>query len=76
MIQSQLLSFPGKLRALLGALGFVVSAMGTRLSQQGLKSLPGPYLCSNYLGGVALGDCIPRGFERAQEVGEYLQQSD
>ncbi|MEG4865710.1 MULTISPECIES: hypothetical protein [Microcoleaceae] len=76
MIQSQLLSFPGKRRALLGALGFVPSAMGARLSPQGLKSLPGLYLCSNYLGGVALGDCIGRGFERAQEVGEYLQQSD
>ncbi|MEG5000295.1 hypothetical protein [Microcoleus sp. B4-D4] len=43
---------------------------------KGLKSLPGLYLCSNYLGGVALGDCVRRGFERAQEVGEYLQQSD
>ena len=35
MIQSQLLSFPGKLRALFGALGFVAPAMGARLSQQG-----------------------------------------
>ena len=35
MIQSQLLSFPGKLRALFGALGFVAPAMGATLSQQG-----------------------------------------
>ena len=50
-----------------------------RLQQidRGLKSLPGLYLCSNYVGGVALGDCVRRGFERASEVGEYLhhQQS-
>ncbi|MBE9097379.1 protoporphyrinogen oxidase, partial [Tychonema sp. LEGE 07203] len=47
-----------------------------RLQQvdRGLKSLPGLYLCSNYFGGVALGDCVRRGFERAPEVGEYLQQ--
>ncbi|PSB18925.1 protoporphyrinogen oxidase, partial [filamentous cyanobacterium Phorm 46] len=44
--------------------------------ENGLKSLPGLYLCSNYFGGVALGDCVRRGFERAQEVSEYLQQSD
>jgi oxygen-dependent protoporphyrinogen oxidase len=45
-----------------------------RLQQidRGLKSLPGLYLCSNYCGGVALGDCVRRGFERAQAVGEYL----
>jgi len=51
-----------------------------RLQQidEGLKSLPGVYLCSNYFGGVALGDCVRRGFDRAREVGEYLQnkQSD
>lgn len=40
--------------------------------ENGLKSLPGLYLCSNYLGGVALGDCVSRGFERAQFVREYL----
>ncbi len=38
----------------------------------GLKSLPGLYLCTNYFGGVALGDCVRRGFERAIQVGEYL----
>ena len=43
--------------------------------ENGLKSLPGLYLCSNYLGGVALGDCVRRGFERAQEVREYLNNS-
>jgi protoporphyrinogen/coproporphyrinogen III oxidase len=41
--------------------------------EKGLESLPGMYLCSNYLGGVALGDCVRRGFERAIEVSEYLQ---
>ena len=40
--------------------------------ENGLKSLPGLYLCSNYVGGVALGDCVRRGFERAQSVREYL----
>ncbi|MEG3859611.1 protoporphyrinogen oxidase [Microcoleus sp. herbarium12] len=46
-----------------------------RLQQidRGLKSLPGLYLCSNYVGGVALGDCVRRGFERASSVSEYLQ---
>ncbi|WP_293152211.1 MULTISPECIES: protoporphyrinogen oxidase [unclassified Microcoleus] len=45
-----------------------------RLEQidRGLKSLPGLYLCTNYFGGVALGDCVRRGFERAVQVGEYL----
>ena len=51
-----------------------------RLQQidRGLKSLPGVFLCSNYVGGVALGDCVRRGFERAPQVREYLQnkQSD
>ncbi|MEG4623527.1 protoporphyrinogen oxidase [Microcoleus sp. w1-18aA5] len=51
-----------------------------RLQQidEGLKSLPGVYLCSNYVGGVALGDCVRRGFDLAREVGDYLQkkQSD
>ena len=42
--------------------------------ENGLKSLPGLYLCSNYFGGVALGDCVRRGFERAQEVSEYLNR--
>lgn len=48
-----------------------------RLEQidRGLKSLPGVYLCSNYLGGVALGDCVRQGLERAIEVSEYLQET-
>lgn len=40
---------------------------------QGLKSLPGLYLCTNYIDGVALGDCVRRSFERATEVQAYLQ---
>lgn len=43
--------------------------------ENGLKSLPGVYLCSNYVGGVALGDCVRWGFERAIEVSEYLQET-
>jgi oxygen-dependent protoporphyrinogen oxidase len=39
----------------------------------GLKSLPGLYLCSNYIGGVALGDCVRRGLERAAEICQSLQ---
>lgn len=42
---------------------------------RGLKSLPGVYLCSNYVGGVALGDCVRLGLERAIEVSEYLQET-
>lgn len=40
-----------------------------------LKSAPGLYLCSNYMDGVALGDCVRRGRERAEEIARYLQQS-
>jgi protoporphyrinogen/coproporphyrinogen III oxidase len=43
--------------------------------ENGLKSLPGLYLCSNYVGGIALGDCVRRGFESAIEVSEYLQKN-
>jgi len=43
--------------------------------ENGLKSLPGVYLCSNYVGGIALGDCVRWGFERAIEVSEYLQET-
>ncbi|WP_341738506.1 protoporphyrinogen oxidase [Microcoleus sp. CAWBG640] len=48
-----------------------------RLQQidRGLKSLPGMYLCSNYVGGVALGDCVRLGLERAIEVSKYLQET-
>ncbi|XZN99790.1 MAG: protoporphyrinogen oxidase [Microcoleus sp.] len=41
----------------------------------GLKSLPGMYLCSNYVGGVALGDCVRLGLERAIAVSKYLQET-
>ncbi|MCL2927598.1 MAG: protoporphyrinogen oxidase [Trichodesmium sp. St16_bin4-tuft] len=34
----------------------------------GLKSLPGVYLCSNYIGGVALGDCVRRSIEVGTEI--------
>ncbi len=41
-----------------------------RLAQinQGLETLPGLYLCSNYIDGVALGDCVKRACERAKTV--------
>ncbi len=39
----------------------------------GLKSLPGLYMCSNYIGGVALGDCVSRGQEVATEIYQALQ---
>ncbi|NEN87810.1 MAG: protoporphyrinogen oxidase [Okeania sp. SIO3H1] len=39
----------------------------------GLKSLPGLYLCSNYTGGIALGDCVRRGTEVATEIYQGLQ---
>lgn len=48
---------------------------GLQQIENGLKSLPGLYLCSNYVGGIALGDCARRGFESAIEVGEYLRQT-
>ncbi|MDJ0555035.1 MAG: protoporphyrinogen oxidase [Microcoleaceae cyanobacterium MO_207.B10] len=42
---------------------------------RGLKSLPGLYLCSNYIGGVALGDCVGRGTEVANEIFQSLSKS-
>jgi protoporphyrinogen/coproporphyrinogen III oxidase len=48
---------------------------GLKQVENGLKSLPGLYLCSNYVGGIALGDCVRRGFESAIEVSEYLQKT-
>jgi oxygen-dependent protoporphyrinogen oxidase len=38
----------------------------------GLKSAPGLYLCSNYMDGVALGDCVRRGRERAEEIARFV----
>ncbi|OZH52408.1 hypothetical protein AFK68_24545 [Hydrocoleum sp. CS-953] len=47
----------------------------SRLDQinHGLKSWPGVYLCSNYIGGVALGDCVRRGTEVATEIYQSLE---
>lgn len=42
---------------------------------RGLKSLPGLYLCSNYMDGVALGDCVGRGVEKATEIYQFLHKS-
>lgn len=39
-----------------------------------LEQWPGLYLCSNYWGGVALGDRVQRGQETAAAVHHYLQQ--
>ena len=46
-----------------------------RLQQirQGLEAFPGVFLCSNYMGGIALGDRVQRGQETALQVHEYLQ---
>ncbi|PSP16006.1 MAG: protoporphyrinogen oxidase [Cyanobacteria bacterium QS_8_64_29] len=52
-------------------------AIGHQAQMQALEAelaeLPGLFLCSNYLDGVSLGDCIRRGFERAHTVSHYLQ---
>lgn len=37
-------------------------------AKAGLKDYPGLFLCSNYLDGVALGDCVRRGEETSQAV--------
>ena len=46
-----------------------------RLEQvnQGLQNLPGLYLCSNYIDGVSLGDCVQGASVRASLVSRYLQ---
>ncbi|MEB3283003.1 MAG: protoporphyrinogen oxidase [Lyngbya sp.] len=41
---------------------------------QGLQALPGLYLCSNYIDGVALGDCVRRSLGRANEIRRFLDQ--
>lgn len=38
-----------------------------------LQQLPGLYLCSNYLDGVSLGDCVRRGGDRAREIDRELE---
>ncbi len=40
--------------------------------REGLETLPGLYLCSNYIDGVALGDCVRRSMERATEIRNFL----
>jgi protoporphyrinogen/coproporphyrinogen III oxidase len=47
-----------------------------RLQQinQALEKFPGLYLCSNYIDGVSLGDCVRRAQEKAIEVSEYLNR--
>lgn len=39
-----------------------------------LQAWPGLFPCSNYEGGVALGDCVRHGWEQAAEVDRYLAQ--
>ncbi|MGB3405625.1 MAG: protoporphyrinogen oxidase [Microcoleaceae cyanobacterium] len=39
---------------------------------QRLAKLPGLYLCSNYIDGVALGDCVRRGFQLAETIRKDL----
>lgn len=41
--------------------------------RQELAKTPGLYLCSNYIDGVSLGDCVRRAQEQAIAVSEYLQ---
>jgi oxygen-dependent protoporphyrinogen oxidase len=47
-----------------------------RLAQvnQGLENLPGLFLCSNYIDGVSLGDCVQRAQDRASEITKYLKK--
>lgn len=40
--------------------------------ETGLRSLPGLYLCSNYIDGVSLGDCVKRTQKWASEITSYL----
>ena len=40
-----------------------------------LEDYPGIVLCSNYLDGVSLGDCVRRGEERAAELVEVLRSA-
>jgi oxygen-dependent protoporphyrinogen oxidase len=42
--------------------------------EQGVRSLPGLFVCSNYSDGVAMGDCARRGYELAPRVADYLQK--
>jgi protoporphyrinogen/coproporphyrinogen III oxidase len=40
--------------------------------RQGLDHLPGLFLSSNYISGVALGDCVKQGLKTAEQVKEFL----
>lgn len=42
--------------------------------KEGLKSLPGLYVNTNYLDGVSIGECAKRGYEKSLEICDYLQQ--
>jgi oxygen-dependent protoporphyrinogen oxidase len=37
-----------------------------------LKQLPGLYLCSNYIDGVSVGDCVQRAQQKATNISQYL----
>lgn len=41
-----------------------------------LQANPGLYVCTNYLDGVALGDCVRRAQDRADTVEEFLAHAD
>lgn len=41
---------------------------------EGLEAMPGLYLCSNYIDGVALGDCVRRSIGQANEILSFLGQ--
>ncbi len=43
-------------------------------AREALQHFPGFFLCSNYLDGVALGDCVRRGEETTEAVLNYLGQ--
>jgi protoporphyrinogen/coproporphyrinogen III oxidase len=43
--------------------------------EAGQRSLPGIFLCSNYFGGVAIGDRIQQGQAQAQRLAEYLEKT-
>ncbi|MEO0949338.1 MAG: protoporphyrinogen oxidase, partial [Cyanobacteria bacterium J06641_5] len=41
--------------------------------ENSLQANPGLYVCTNYLDGVALGDCVQRAQDRADTVATYLE---
>lgn len=49
-----------------------------RLQQldRALADFPGLFLCSNYTDGVALGDCVRRGWETAAQVAQHVSSID